>query len=278
MVGWSLAYPIIELHNTWEYGDGVLSAIFAGRNFNLVSLGSIAVTIMVIDQPLIQKASNVITVQKSALVNVTVPIANEIPWGFSAYEPGRGITGQVMTQPMISAFSGYNSQTSIATNFTGCAGTCKGYIDAGGLAAKCKTITGPVQYYPSSTTKNSSFQPSPFSASFTIQQATQNVSSYIGMSVAYTDNAGGAGYYNCPGTRTERSCSLVPATLRYPVTLTGNIVTLDDSILNGTVISFQPSPVPYSFDPPIDENEFNMVRKSKSPIFCIFKNSRYSRL
>jgi hypothetical protein len=64
-----------ELHNHWSSGDGVWFAITAGRHFNLVSLGSIAATLIFIDQPLIQKASTVVSTPRTYLTNVTAAIA-----------------------------------------------------------------------------------------------------------------------------------------------------------------------------------------------------------
>jgi len=49
-----------DLHHLWLYGDNFWSALFSGRNFNLVALASVATTLVVIDQPLIQRASTVV--------------------------------------------------------------------------------------------------------------------------------------------------------------------------------------------------------------------------
>ena len=134
-----------DLHKHWSSGDGFWSALGSGRHFNYASLGCIAATLVVIDQPLIQRASTVVSVPRSYSSNITAIIAPEIPWGYTGYQSGRGSFQQLMTQPMISAFNSYNTQASINSGFSGCKDTCKGYIEAGGLAAQCTTITGPVQ-------------------------------------------------------------------------------------------------------------------------------------
>ncbi|RDL40421.1 uncharacterized protein BP5553_00400 [Venustampulla echinocandica] len=227
---------ITDLHNHWDHADGILPALFSGRQFSLVALGTIAVTVMVIDQPLIQRASSVITIPRTFPVNVTAPIAPEVPWGFTGYQIGRRTTDQVMTQHMISAFNDHNSQAPIFTGFSGCNDTCTGYVDAGGLSAKCNTTSGPIMYnmydYLGKTV-------SPFSVNFGLKPSRVNASSQMVLNVAYTDNSDGS---SCSGIRTERTCYLVPATLRYPVKLTGNILTIGDILGNGTTQSFQPTP------------------------------------
>jgi hypothetical protein len=89
-----------NLQTYWSHADGFWTALFAGRSFNIVTLASIAVTIIAIDQPLIQRSSTVNSIQKKSFVNVTAKIASELPYGFTGTQAGRLITPQLMTQPM----------------------------------------------------------------------------------------------------------------------------------------------------------------------------------
>ncbi|KAE8453901.1 hypothetical protein EG329_007677 [Mollisiaceae sp. DMI_Dod_QoI] len=226
---------VADLHHQWAHGDSIWAALFSGRRFNVIALGSIAVTVLVIDQPLIQRASSVVTVPKRFPVNVTASIAPEIPWGFTAYETGRGETSWLMTQPMTAAFNDFNSQTPIQSGFSGCTDTCKGYVEAGGLAAMCNATVGLVDNLPAVEQSTS-----PFSVSFSVHEASENItqSTYILMNVAYTNNSN---LSECSGTLTQRTCYLAPATLRYPITLTGDTLTIGDTVGNATIQSFQPS-------------------------------------
>ncbi|RFU25198.1 hypothetical protein B7463_g11149, partial [Scytalidium lignicola] len=225
-----------DLHDQWAHADGFLEALFAGRQFNLVALASIAVTVMVIDQPLIQRASSVISVPRTSLVNVTAQIAPEIPWGYTGFQASRGSTQQVMTQPMISVFNDYNSQAPINAGFSGCKDTCIGYVAAGGLSAKCTTIGAPIQY---NLTDPDNESVSPFSVKSSLDTA-DTISSQITLDIAYTDNSNAT---DCTGVRTERICSLFPATLLYPVTvINGSTLRLGDVANNATTLSFQPPP------------------------------------
>jgi hypothetical protein len=64
------------------------------------------------------------------------------------------------------------------------------------------------------------------------------------MRVACTNNSGTTYLEgnHCSGTRTERTCYLAPATLRYPITLKGNTLTVNADLTNSTIQSFQPAP------------------------------------
>lgn len=232
-----------DLHNRWESGDGFWGALGAGRHFNLVSLASLATTFIVIDQPLIQRASTIVPAQFSRTTNVTAIIAPEIPYGYTGAQYGRGSYQQVMTQPMIAAFNDYNSQAPISTSFAGCTDTCTGFVDAGGLAAECTTISGPIAYLAAPRLNASNdildtafLAQSPFSVNFTLVPGGK-ASSYISMIVAYTT---GAHQASCSGTLTQRSCILRSATLRYPITLKNSTLELGNITSDATIQSLQP--------------------------------------
>lgn len=234
-----------DLHQLWLYGDTFWSALFSGRNFNMVALASVATTLVVIDQPLIQRASTIVPVHRYHPVHVVAQIAPEIPWGYTGYQSGRGGEQQLMTGPMISAFNDFNSKNPMVANFSGCTGTCTGSVEAGGLATQCSTISGPVTYLLHADNDfgggipESVFWPeSPFGVNFTLEGAeSETKGTQIKMTVWYTNNASS----DCTGTMTLRTCSLRPATLKYPITLDGNILSLGNITADSNVILFQPA-------------------------------------
>lgn len=147
---------------------------------------------------------------------------------------------QVMTGPMISAFNDYNSQNPMTTNFSGCTDTCTGFIDAGGLAAQCSTIIGPVQYlvhtdndFGSGTAPADDFlAESPFGVTFALGGTESETNgTQIKMVVSYTN----ASTVNCTGIKTQRTCSLRSATLRYPVRLQGKTLPLGNILADSTI-------------------------------------------
>jgi len=227
---------VAALHDRWAHADGFWSALSASRRANAVTLASLAVTIMIIDQPLIQRASSIVAITRISPVNITAAVAPEIPWGYTGWENGRVMSYQVMTQPMISVFNYYTSQAAIVTDFSGCNGTCTGYIDAGGLSAACNASSFPMQL--AMTEESVGKAVSMFSVSF-------GFDGMLSMVVAYTNNSNNT---ECSATRTERTCVLRSATLRYPITLTGKALTIGDVFANGTTQSFQPPAPPGIFD------------------------------
>ncbi|RFU27228.1 hypothetical protein B7463_g9107, partial [Scytalidium lignicola] len=235
-----------DLRDHWSHADGFWSALFSGRRFNLVALGSIAVTVMVIDQPLIQRSSSVISIKTTSPTNVTINIAREIPWGFTGVQNGRSDAVQVMTQPMIAAFNDHNSQNAIVQSGTSCSDNCTGYVEAGGLAARCNTTSGPIEY---SWLGNQvgAFSYSPFNVNFSVIAAaapsypngTFGTPAQLVMKVGYTNNSVNT---NCAGVRTETTCYLASSTIRYPINITGDVIQIGDTVNQGTVQSFQPAP------------------------------------
>jgi hypothetical protein len=121
---------------------------------------------------------------------------------------------QIMTQPMISVFNEYNSQSLIITGFSGYNDTCAGYVEAGGLSATCNTTSFPFGY--EMGIENLGRSVSVFSVQFDFEVG-------LLMKVAYTNDSN---ENTCSGTQTQRTCLLRSATLRYPITLTGNTVKL----------------------------------------------------
>lgn len=243
-----------DLHTLWSHGDGFWPALLAGKDFNLVTLASLAATCIVIDQPLIQRASRVIAVQQTSPVTVRANIAPEIPWGFTSFEYTGGFPA--MTSPMIAAYNAYADQGPIVTDFTGCEGTCSGFIDAGGLAAQCNSTTGPIRYL---SVVNSLMMggmiDSPFLVSFGLVGDTGPGPPQIPMKIAFSQNANdwdpskiddpalAPKHTECFAVRTERLCSLVSATVRYPVTLTNYTITLGNVGTAGSVQALQaPNP------------------------------------
>ncbi|EHK40217.1 hypothetical protein TRIATDRAFT_159423 [Trichoderma atroviride IMI 206040] len=77
MAWWNAAIrgtTVFSLHDNWAMPH---------RSFNIISLAKLAVTLIAIDQPLIQRASSVVSQHPSLAVSVIAPIAQEIPFGYT---------------------------------------------------------------------------------------------------------------------------------------------------------------------------------------------------
>lgn len=238
-----------DLQACWSHADSLVSALCAGRRFGIVALASIAVTLIAIDQPLLQRAVTVTTSQRTSPVAVTASLAPEIPWGYTGYQNGRGNDDQLMTDPMVAVFNAYNSRDSIVTAgaFSGCpiGANCTGLIDAAGLAPECNTTTRNITYWGDQTltTSNVGQTESPFSIVWGLGATDGTGPAPITLDIVFSRSLNSS--QELLFLRTEHSCRLYSATLRYNMTLSSaGMVSLlggDDSVSsNATVVSRQP--------------------------------------
>lgn len=225
-----------DLHHRWSHADGFWSAVLAGRQFNPIALSCIAVTIIVIDQPLIQRAVGVVSVQRTSTVEISVAIAPEIPWGYTGFQDGRDYMEGGMTQPMISVMTDYNSKSLIKPPMSECRGNCTGFIEAGGLAAQCNSSTSPRGYPYSSSTM---FK---YNADFSISFELKDLDMFERPPsiVADIDYRHSSNETSCEAIRTHRTCYLSSTTIRYPVTISQGVISLGDTFSNSSVVSLQP--------------------------------------
>lgn len=248
--GVARATTVGNLQACWSHADSVVSAVCAGRRFGLVALASIAVTLVAIDQPLLQRAVTVATSQRTSRVAVTAALAPEIPWGYTGYQDGRGNENQLMTDPMIAVFNAYNSRESIvaAGAFSGCrtGANCTGLVDAGGLAPNCTTTTRNVTYWAGNTlnTSNVGQTESPFSITWDLGDSDGTGPPPIMLDIVFSRSLNSS--QELLFLRTEHSCRLYSATLRYNMTITsaGTVSLLggDDGVSSSaSVVSRQPT-------------------------------------
>lgn len=237
-----------KLQTCWSHADSFVSAICAGRHFGMVALAAIAVTLVAIDQPLLQRAVTVVTGTRTSSVNITATIAPEIPWTYTSYQSGRGDEIQLMTDPMVVVFNAYNRRDSIpaAGVFSGCrnGANCTGFVEAGGLAPECNTTRHNVTYWAADTMNMSNVgqTESSFSIVWDLDGAISNDLAPITLNIAFSR---AVNLSTLTFERTEHSCLLYSATLRYNIMLTaaGTVSLLggDGGISTGaTVVSRQP--------------------------------------
>jgi hypothetical protein len=137
----------------------------------------------------------------------------------------------------------------MATNLSGCIGTCAGFVDAGGLATQCSTISGPITFllvtdndFGGGLPADLFLAESPFGTTFTLGAAESEANgTSITVVVSYTESSLNSSTTNCTGTMTQRTCSLRPATIRYPITLQGSTISLGNIVADSTVQSLQPT-------------------------------------
>lgn len=135
--------PVRRLHDNWSYGTsffGALEGIFKG---SLISLATIAASVVIVDGPLLQRASTTSITQRSSIspaVNIT--IATHLPFGYTGMDFA-GDVGAQAQRPVLTPWSlpvilAYNQGDAItASTASGCAGVCKGIVEGAGLWKDC---------------------------------------------------------------------------------------------------------------------------------------------
>lgn len=164
-----------KLHHDWRSGTTLRGALTAGRHTGLLGLAYIFSTLVVIDGPLLQRSSKVVTgpvASKSVLLNVSM--AQELPTGYSggwldgaslgvqhyngatfnATMPsgsGSNVSNYIHADSNVALevaiSSSWYSADSLAGIVSGCTGSCKATLRAPALAqAACLTSKLPVGY------------------------------------------------------------------------------------------------------------------------------------
>ncbi|KAL2868498.1 DUF3176 domain-containing protein [Aspergillus lucknowensis] len=132
-----------KLQHVW---DSVFNLFFTllGGTFSRATLASIAVTLVMIDGPLLQRASSpgLITVYtQNTRVNATV--ATHLAYGQTGYmlwtgAGARKMRGTLLTPRFKTVLQDYNDRVPVsASSFAGCEGVCSGFIEAAGLTRDC---------------------------------------------------------------------------------------------------------------------------------------------
>jgi hypothetical protein len=150
--GWSIAWwvealrgsTVGDLHRPWEYGTSVLASVTSTRHFNRIALGTFIVSIVVIDGPLLQKATSSTTRPLASQASITVQISpNPLPLGYTAVMTGHSGTIFPKFDFVQQVMQGFNNRTAIQLNYTGCNGVCNTTLQAAGFDVHCSHSTQP---------------------------------------------------------------------------------------------------------------------------------------
>jgi Protein of unknown function (DUF3176) len=216
---------IDDLHRYWEHGTSLRKSITSGRRFNLVSLATLVTAIVVIDGPLLQRASSVSQELRVFPRVLSVSLSpDRLPLGWTGTHTGHG--GNIMVTPQFSelVMRGYNNRTPIRLNYTGCSGVCSTTLLAPGFDINCTTSYKPYNINPYNT--GTQYSVGNTTVSF-------DVPAYSGLgsiSTSYLSDP------RCVGNLTLQTCDFRLAQVKYYVTLTNETVSLNsnNSIRNST--------------------------------------------
>jgi hypothetical protein len=148
----STPHTISDLRNRYLAKENVRDALIAiVRGPSLIAMAAVLTTIVVVDGPLVQRATSTLvrsTLPLSSPVNITV--ATELPFGMTgldwASDYGSLTSRPVLTSQFSKAILAYNRKDPITANVTGCSGQCNGTIEAAGLWKDCNSTLESVDF------------------------------------------------------------------------------------------------------------------------------------
>ncbi|KAI9643487.1 hypothetical protein NHQ30_008106 [Ciborinia camelliae] len=144
---------VSDLHHSWSFGQGIWNALLSGKNFNKIALSALLTSIVVIDGPLLQRASTVRSQVYSSTKALLLPIS---PGPFvnggtglmtSLQEGSENLTG-LYTPTLLSVLQDYNSRKDLFIKNSGCGGLCNTTVIAAGFDTYCTTgfVPGDLPY------------------------------------------------------------------------------------------------------------------------------------
>jgi len=224
---------IRSLQRQWEASFSLIYAMLPSKGTSLaIRLATILVALMIVDGPLLQKASSVITATQTETVTMNLTLAPELPTGFSGYSQNE--IGVTSSASMYIA-QGWTDRTPITIpSPKACNGDCTGRVVGPGVTkTNCTSWTWPITEHmffdPNATWGSNS---DVFYSSTRWDVIPQHPTFYVGLrnhilgldtdidstqSEAARLSVGLIRLFDNHGNYTETTCQLLPAVLEYDV-------------------------------------------------------------
>jgi len=134
--------PLKHLHQLWEHGTSIRSACLSVYKPRVVTYATILTALVVIDGPLLQRASLTKLAQEVEQSAVNITIAPQIAYGFTGVEYaadyGQKANRPIVTDWFLDTLLNYNQRSRIKADVaSGCQGVCTGSVKAAGLYREC---------------------------------------------------------------------------------------------------------------------------------------------
>ncbi|RYO80751.1 hypothetical protein DL766_010181 [Monosporascus sp. MC13-8B] len=126
-----------DCHRYWNYSNSVWAAVTSGRHFNKVALACLMAAIVVIDGPILQRASTVRSIQVSNPRNFSMALNQNLLDYTTGWYTSRAKMVDTLSDRFARVLAGYNSREPIVLRAEGCRGTCHGEIIAPGWEVEC---------------------------------------------------------------------------------------------------------------------------------------------
>ncbi|EEP79819.1 predicted protein [Uncinocarpus reesii 1704] len=218
-----------DLHNTWSFGTSLKDAVLSGKAFNLVALAGISVALAPINGPFLQRASTVSVEQSSRSAFIRVPVARELPLGYTGTIAGRSHNTAFLTSNFSAVVNDYLQQRLFNVSRSGCSGRCKGKMLAAGYKIACAQSFPILNMTPGSNNISTVTRPhEAFGTNFTFdrqnlggEDSERRYAERLLYSALVKRDVG------CTTELKWQKCSLQPALLEQHVLILNNSITLD---------------------------------------------------
>ena len=235
-----------DLELDWEAGQSFPRAIIRGlqqgRYFNLLTLSSLVVALVVVDGPLLQRASSVHSATVNYGIVQNISITPELPTGFSGrwYQTNAQGTSDAAAE----VFKGFANEAAIRST-SKCDGSCAMKVQAPGVSKRnCVTKHWPINesmlFEPSSSwgsgyDGSTSSKPLMFVGFFSFTPGTPMALGAGPEDVMLT--VGRTDVKNFKGAYIETNCSLRSAIVDYDIILDGHVIDFASPPGSGGVIA-----------------------------------------
>lgn len=221
-----------DLHNIWALGSYFFAALSFGRAFNLVALACIAVSLTPINGPLIQRASSVTTAVHSSPVALNIPMAQEVPYGYTGMITSRSSSASILTADFTFVVFGFNKNIPQNLSDSGCLGRCSGILKAAGYAINFNSSTYSFDLSAAALSAQANLNgsgnlagPDLFNTKFTLFEDYQHNATMLNFTASWKDLNG------CIGNVQQRACTLVLALLEQRIVLGNITISLDPAFV-----------------------------------------------
>ena len=267
---------LAKLHWDWRAGTTLVGALTSGRHIGLLGLACIASTFVVIDGPLLQRASTVIPapVDKPILLNISM--TPQIPRGYTGYwqtianlgQPhywvatafGSTMPGSKGTVPnnILSGVSidvqidltkaWFYEEAPLEGVVRGCPDKCTAKLTAPALSvSSCKSHQIPVDFnVPWNNSVSSNYRPTLGQQDFFISNVLM-----LGENESINLVTGNAWTKDCKGVLNYTACTLESAIGEYDISIEHDLATLDnESVARPNILGLSKNVrVNYTTDP-----------------------------
>ncbi|KAI9695641.1 MAG: hypothetical protein M1820_008488 [Bogoriella megaspora] len=253
VVWWSHAMygtTFAQLHRDWQMSLGALGAMTAGRHTNFIAIASLCATLVIIDGPLLQRASSVTSRIPNDPIELQTLLTPEIPSFFTGLTlvndnntptapPGSVVD---FSRDFLSVFVNYTEGSKMTQAVSGCPGTCTATVQAAALTVSgCSTESSSIDYTAPLSTQDEAIYTDTMSAPFNrnafhvvlYETLDEMGNERVVLETGSTDDAVTK---SCIGEFVTNICQLTPAIAEYNITVSDDVITFAESPANPKVV------------------------------------------